>query len=73
LLQREIVAHSIEYLKENGLLLYITCSVFKKENENNVVFFRQNLSLELISSKYLAGYKMQADSLFVALFRKKKM
>jgi len=73
LLQQKIVAHSIEYLKENGLLLYITCSVFKKENEDNVDFFRQNLSLELISSKYLAGYKMQADTLFIALLRKKKM
>jgi len=73
LLQQKIVAHSIEYLKENGLLLYITCSVFKKENEDNVDFFRQDLSLELISSKYLAGYKMQADTLFIALLRKKKM
>jgi 16S rRNA (cytosine967-C5)-methyltransferase len=72
LLQQKIVTHSIEYLKVGGLLLYITCSVFRKENEDNVDFFTQDLSLELISTKYLSGYEMQADTLFVALFRKKK-
>lgn len=70
LLQREIVSNSIPYLAENGYLLYITCSVFKKENEENVDFIEKNLHLKLIKSNYLKGYQMQADTLFVALFRK---
>lgn len=69
ILQKKIVSNSIEYLDENGYLLYITCSVFQKENEENVDFFQKNLNLQLIKSEYLKGYKMQADTLFAALFK----
>jgi len=70
MLQQKIVANAIEYLKENGYLLYITCSVFKKENEENAAFFEKNLRLQLIKYEYLEGYEMQADTLFAALFKK---
>ena len=69
-LQQKIVSHAIEFLKANGYLLYITCSVFKKENEENVDFIQRNLNLQLIKSQYLEGYEMEADTLFVALFKK---
>ena len=70
-LQRKIVMNAMEHLKENGYLLYITCSVFKMENEDNVQFFIEKSGLKLIESEYLKGYERQADTLFVALFRKK--
>ncbi|MGN6533693.1 MAG: Fmu (Sun) domain-containing protein [Ginsengibacter sp.] len=70
ILQQKIVSNAIEYLNENGCLLYITCSVFKKENEENVAFFQENLNLQLIKYEYLKGYEMQADTLFAALFKK---
>ena len=35
-LQQKISLHATEYLKAGGLFFYITCSVFKKENEENV-------------------------------------
>jgi len=69
-LQQKIVSNAIKYLNENGYLLYITCSVFKKENEQNVDFFQKNLNLQLIKSEYLKGYEMQADTLFAALFKR---
>lgn len=69
-LQREIVMNAFQYLKSDGYLLYITCSVFKKENEENVVFFIEETGLSLIKSQYLKGYEIQADTLFVALFKK---
>ncbi len=71
-LQRKIILNASKYLKENGYLLYITCSVFKKENEENVDFIQNNLNLQFIKSEYLKGYEMQADTLFVALFRKEQ-
>ena len=71
LLQKKIIENALPHLKENGYLLYITCSVFKKENEENVDFIRRNLNLSLIQMEYLKGYKMQADTMFVALFQKK--
>lgn len=70
LLQRQIVMNAMPFLKPNGYLLYITCSVFKKENEENVAFFTEKNTLTLINSEYLKGYEVQADTLFVALFKK---
>lgn len=69
-LQQKIVSNAISVLNENGYLLYITCSVFKKENEDNTDFIQRNLNLQLIKSEYLQGDKMQADTLFAALFKK---
>ena len=71
-LQQGIVMNALQRLKENGYLLYITCSVFKKENEENVHFFIERSGLSLVKSQYLKGYEMQADTLFVALFKKYK-
>lgn len=70
LLQQKIIRNSSKFLEPGGYLLYITCSVFKMENEGNVEFIQKELNLQLIESKYLKGYQMQADTLFGALFRK---
>ena len=70
-LQQKIVLNASKYLKDGGYLLYITCSVFKKENEENVNFIQHKTSLELVKSEYLKGYEMQADTLFAALFKKR--
>ncbi|HEY5367762.1 MAG TPA: methyltransferase domain-containing protein [Hanamia sp.] len=71
-LQRKIVTNVAKSLTENGQLLYITCSVFKEENEENVNYIQKELNLQLTQSKYLNGYEMQADTLFVALFTTSK-
>ena len=70
LLQRQIVMNVLPFLNPNGYLLYITCSVFKKENEENVAFFTETNALRLIDNEYLKGYEVQADTMFVALFKK---
>jgi 16S rRNA (cytosine967-C5)-methyltransferase len=69
-LQRSIVENSVTRLAEGGYYLYITCSVFKKENEENVHLIQKKFELTLIKMEYLKGYEMQADTLFVALLRK---
>ena len=70
MLQRKIVGSVLPNLRNGGHLLYITCSVFKKENEENIAFFRDEYQLDLLKEQYLKGYEMQADTLFVALFVK---
>jgi 16S rRNA (cytosine967-C5)-methyltransferase len=50
--------------------LYITCSVFKKENEEVVEFIQGNSELELIKMELLKGYDKKADTMFAALFKK---
>lgn len=71
-LQQQIIKNALPALKKNGLLLYITCSVFKKENEENVNFLRETYGLKLISQKYFKGYEMRADTLFAAVLRQKE-
>lgn len=68
-LQKKIVKNAVKFLKENGFLLYITCSVFEKENEENLHFFQSDLKLELVQSQYFKGYELQADTLFSALLK----
>ncbi|MGH2565376.1 MAG: Fmu (Sun) domain-containing protein, partial [Ginsengibacter sp.] len=70
MLQRKIVGSVLPDLRNGGHLLYITCSVFKKENEKNVAFFCDEYQLHLLKEQYLKGYEMHADTLFVALFAK---
>jgi 16S rRNA (cytosine967-C5)-methyltransferase len=67
-LQKKIVANASKALKKDGCFLYITCSVFAKENEEVVDFIQGNLPFQLISMEYLKGYDSKADTLFAALF-----
>ncbi|MGZ3881608.1 MAG: methyltransferase domain-containing protein [Flavisolibacter sp.] len=66
-LQKRIVASAIKALKPGGYLLYITCSVFKKENEEVVDFIKNSHPVKLVSMQYLKGYDIKADTLFAAL------
>lgn len=70
LLQKQIVTNIIPHLKPGGHLLYITCSVFKKENEEVVAYVEKNFSLTLKQMELLKGYTRRADTMFVALFAK---
>jgi 16S rRNA (cytosine967-C5)-methyltransferase len=69
-LQKKIVGNAIPYLKPGGFLLYCTCSVFKKENEEVVEFIQQQHSLQLKQSALMTGYTLKADTLFGAVFQK---
>jgi 16S rRNA (cytosine967-C5)-methyltransferase len=67
-LQKSIATQASKSVKEKGYFLYITCSVFEKENEEVVAFIQDNTSLEFVSSHYFIGYDKRADTLFAALF-----
>ena len=69
-LQRSIVSAVLPSLKNDFPLIYITCSVFKEENEENIQFFLDHFSLRLEKSAYLQGYEAGGDTLFVARFLK---
>lgn len=68
-LQQSISLNAVRYLKKGGYFLYITCSVFKDENENVVSNIQNNTSLELLQQNYFTGYHQKADTLFTALFK----
>jgi 16S rRNA (cytosine967-C5)-methyltransferase len=67
-LQKQIVANAGKALRTNGFFIYITCSVFLKENEDVVAFIQNNLPLQLRSARYFTGYDKKADTLFAAVF-----
>ena len=69
-LQKKIVSNITPSLKQNGHLLYVTCSVFKSENEEVVNYVRNELDLELAKMETLIGYDKKADTMFAALFKK---
>lgn len=41
-IQKEIIQTSSKYVKENGVLLYSTCTINRKENEEIVAWFLEN-------------------------------
>lgn len=67
-LQKKIVSNAARALAMGGWFLYITCSVFRKENEEVVDYMERQLPLRLLEAQYLRGYDRKADTLYVALF-----
>ncbi|MBS1626763.1 MAG: Fmu (Sun) domain-containing protein [Bacteroidetes bacterium] len=67
-LQKQIVTNAVKQLSTNGYFLYITCSVFKQENEDVVNFIQKQFHLTLIKMELLKGYNNKADTMFAALF-----
>ena len=67
-LQKKILENIIPHIKPGGHLLYITCSVFKKENEEVVKYVEEEFNLQLQKMEILKGYEMKADTMFAALF-----
>jgi 16S rRNA (cytosine967-C5)-methyltransferase len=69
-LQKKIVSNTFPQLQPGGVFIYITCSVFKEENEDVVEFIKQKFHLEVKQGEVLKGYDKKADSMFVAVFQR---
>lgn len=68
--QQKIISNVLPYLDVHGFFVYITCSVFAKENEEQVAFIQQQFALQLLDMRNLIGYYDGADTMFVAVFKK---
>jgi 16S rRNA (cytosine967-C5)-methyltransferase len=69
-LQKKIVSRVIPLLQPGGFLVYITCSVFKAENEETVSYIQEKFHLQLIKMELLRGYECKADTMFAAVLQK---
>lgn len=69
--QKKIAGNVLKNLKPGSPLIYITCSVFSMENEENVKYFSETLGLQIENSAYINGYEERADTLFVTTLIKK--
>jgi len=67
-LQQQIVSKALTKLTAGGHFLYITCSVFRQENEDMVQFILSDKSIRLIKKELIKGYTEKADTLFAAIF-----
>ena len=65
-LQKAIAENVVKYLKSGKPLIYMTCSVFKQENEDVVNYLIEKFPLKLESMELIKGYNDKADSMFVA-------
>lgn len=68
-LQREILNNVIAHLKFGKSLIYITCSVFKSENEDQLEYLNQK-GFKIDQVDYIEGSVERADTLFVAKLSK---
>jgi len=68
--QQKILQTIAPSLKSGKPLIYITCSVFEKENEETVKYAVSELGFELVSMQLIQGMEMGADTLFVARLKK---
>ncbi|MBE7176308.1 MAG: RsmB/NOP family class I SAM-dependent RNA methyltransferase [Mucilaginibacter polytrichastri] len=64
--QKSIVKNVVPYLKPGKPLIYITCSVFKAENEDVVDFICAGTGLKVESAGIIPGYNHRADSMYAA-------
>lgn len=69
-LQKKIAANAVNHLTMGGHLLYITCSVFKKENEEVVDYLQKSFGLQVVKQQVIEGYDKGADTMFAALLSK---
>jgi 16S rRNA (cytosine967-C5)-methyltransferase len=65
-LQKAIAANVVKYLKPGKPLIYITCSVFKEENEEVVEWIQKELPVKLEKIEVIKGYTNRADTMFAA-------
>ncbi|SKB28824.1 RsmB/NOP family class I SAM-dependent RNA methyltransferase [Daejeonella lutea] len=65
-LQKTIASNVLKYLKPGKPLIYITCSVFKQENEDVVNYLISDHGLKLEMQEVLKGYENKADTMFAA-------
>ena len=68
--QKRIVRNAATHLLKDGIFVYITCSVFKEENEDIAAFIAAEVGLAQLHQEILEGYDKKGDTMFVAIFKK---
>jgi 16S rRNA (cytosine967-C5)-methyltransferase len=69
--QRAILQNAATRLKPGGRLIYITCSVFRAENEDVVEAVAPGAGLEQVSGGLINRFDIGGDALFAVELRKK--
>ena len=70
-LQKKILANVSKYVKRGGVLLYSTCTVSKRENEDVADWFAENFPFRSNHREIFLPHLGGADGFFIARFIKK--
>ncbi len=70
-LQLAIAQNAAGLLERGGKMVYITCSVFARENEDVVHELAKSTGLEVLQRETINGIAMQADCMYAAVLLKK--
>lgn len=71
--QQKILQTSAAYVKEDGILVYSTCTLNKKENENQIkCFLQEQDNYELLEEKTIFPFENGGDGFFMAKLHRKK-
>jgi len=69
--QLSIIQNVLPSLTVGGYLVYLTCSVFAAENENNIKQIMQsNDNLQLVSEEFCGGIDLQGDFIYRSVLQK---
>ena len=69
--QAEVLEQAKSLVKENGQLVYITCSILKKENHQQVEnFLQNNPSFQLIKEESVLPNNLNSDAFYYAILKK---
>jgi len=66
--QKSIIDNVTPHLKRGGKFLYITCSVFRSENEEIAHYISEKPGFRLVKQELVDGMSFGSDSMFYALF-----
>ena len=70
-LQRNMLHTVCNYVRENGILLYSTCTIHRAENEENVTWFlEKHPEFELLSMQQIFPQEEFGDGFFIAKLHK---
>ena len=67
-LQRSIISNALPRVAPGGHFIYITCSVYRAENEANRDFILSQGGFRLLDAALIRGYDIRADNMYVAHF-----
>ncbi len=69
-LQRRIIRGSWQYVKPGGVLMYSTCTINRRENQENCDWICENFPFVLEESQQLLPRQAHMDGFFYARFRR---
>ena len=69
--QWAILRNAAQYIRKNGILVYSTCTINRKENEEQVRAFLKNPEFELLEEQLLLFREGESDGFYIAKMRKR--